>query len=257
MSVIDQAEEYLRFIDSTDRIKCLKVFSILKGQFGDSGFGLANDWASQAHNHDPKWVNDNWRSAESSLFGFPVLHLMGKDGGLDSPYRIVNTVKPVQCTSNSGQKIRYANSIWAHANTDDEYVGLHPYSVKKEINWAAGAGRGTISGSRIGENSDCLIIPIYDLQTDSLQGVQCINPEGIKQSFGCVKGGALILGNNLRHDATWAMAEGWASAVSCVHWLGYDCAVCSFGKNRFDEVFHLTSKRFAPTKIQVMGETDD
>ena len=253
----DQAENYLRFINSNDRINCLKVFSILKREFGDNGFELANRWAGTTNNYCPRWVKENWRSANDSLFGFPVLHLMARDGGFIAPRQVITKHCPAPNVSNCHDKIRYANSIWARANTDDEHVGLHPYAIAKEIHWAAGAGRGSVSGRLIGENADCLLIPIYDLNTDSLQGVQCVNAKGVKQTFGRVKGGGLIFGNSLRLSGDWAVAEGWASTVACVHWHGFDCAVCSFGNSRFDEVYDLVSNRFSPKKIFMMGENDD
>ena len=260
MQHLKQVDEYLRFIDNTDRVKCLKVFSALKNEYGDSGFELAHEFASNAHNYDFNWVKNNWRCADSSMFGIGMLHAMAKDGGLISqdfePKKPKTSLPKIQ-SHTEPDRIRYANAIWCRSNTDDDYVGSHAYSVAKEISWAAGAGRATLSGSIVGENADCLVVPIYNFMTELLQGVQCINAEGKKQSFGKVKEGGLIIGNNLRQDKVWAIAEGWASTVACVHWHRFDCAICSFGKSRFDEVFDLVDKRFSPIEIKMMVERDD
>ena len=260
MRHLKKVDEYLRYIDNTDRISCLKVFSAIKNEYGDSGFQLAHEFASKAHNYDFNWVKSNWQSADSSMFGIGILHVMAMDGGFTS-----EVFEPKKKKENSPKvqpytekdRIAYARSIWRRSNTNDDCVGSHAYSIAKEINWAAGAGRATLNGSILGRNADCLVVPVYNLMTDLLQSVHCINAEGKKQNFGPVRGGGLIIGNSLRQNSNWAVAEGWASTVACVHWHGFDCAVCSFGNSRFDEVYDLVSNRFSPKKIFMMGENDD
>ena len=257
MNIENQIRSYLPYIDATDRIRCLKVFGIIKSELGDAGYALADEFAQSAHNYDHQWVRANFKSAKE-IYGVGLLHLLARDNGYSlsvvSPVRRKNViVKP----SKSSNTIRYANAIWSRATTDDAIVADHPYAVQKDITWAAGAARGKATGSKIGEDSDCLIVPIYSLEDDTLQGVQCINPIGKKQNFGPVKGGGLILGNTLRKDEIWAIGEGWADAVSLIEWHGYDCAICSFGEGRMDEVFDLVARRFNPLEIDIYRDGDD
>ena len=62
--------------------------------------------------------------------------------------------------------------------TDDQVVAEHPYAMAKEIAWAAGAGRGLVSGSRIGQQEDCLVVPIRNIKTNRVQAVEVINCQG-------------------------------------------------------------------------------
>jgi hypothetical protein len=253
-----QINEMLSYLDCEDRITCLKVASALKNEFGDAGYPTFHSFCMNANNYEQLWVESNWKSADPAKATIALLaYLAGLNGGVVQVLPCSERTTLKVSSPDDRAKIDYARSIWRRANTDDEHVGLHPYAIAKEIHWAAGAGRGSVSGRLIGENADCLIIPIYDLNTDSLQGVQCVNAKGVKQTFGRAKGGGLIFGNSLRLNGDWAVAEGWASTVACVHWHGFDCAVCSFGNSRFDEVYDLVSNRFSPKQIFMMVENDD
>ena len=102
------------------------------------------------------------------------------------------TVQPFRRVSNTAA---YAKRLYLAALGEDSIVAAHPYPKSKGIDWAAGAGRGTASGSRIGKMADCIVIPIRNIKTDKVQGVECINANGKKQAFGQKSEGALILGN--------------------------------------------------------------
>ena len=250
-------ETYLPFIDASVTYNCLKVFSAIKSELGDSGFAIAKSWAASAHNYDARWVRDNFRWAKP-IYGLGLLYKMATDEGSRGSGTTKELAESITAPAiDSEERMGYAKSIWARVNKDDDFVAEHPYALAKEISWAAGAGRCTVSGSLIGKHSDCLVVPVYGLLSDAVQGVQCINSAGKKQSFGALKGGALILGNSLRHDQTWAIAEGWASTVACVYWLKFDCAICSFGKNRYNEVTDLVVRRFSPLAIKRFRECDD
>lgn len=153
----------------------------------------------------------------------------------------------------------YALSLWDAASRDDDVVGAHPYARKKGIAWAGGAGRGTASGSLIGRNADCLIIPIRTSATGDIQGVQAINSDGAKQTFGKVFGGCLALGNTLDKSLPWFVAEGWASAVSAAfhHHAGNAVAAVAFGKHNLEKTADILAREFAPDCITILGERDD
>lgn len=130
----------------------------------------------------------------------------------------------------------YALTLWrgcSHAESYDAAVASHPYAIKKRITHAAGARRGVASGRLIGRDADCLLIPQRTLQGE-LVGVECINPEGIKQTFG--NKGILILGNDLDVTIPMLVLEGWASAVKWLDSRKWNaCAVASFGKGSADK----------------------
>tara|TARA_B110000503_G_scaffold140811_1_gene232674 strand:- start:603 stop:1394 length:792 start_codon:yes stop_codon:yes gene_type:complete len=132
----------------------------------------------------------------------------------------------------------YAEELWSAADSDDSRVTDHPYCVRKGIEWACGAGRGRASGRLVGQGADCVIVPQRTLQK-ALTGVECINSEGIKQSFG--KKGVLVLGNTLDKSLPIYIVEGWADGVATWNYFGNVVVVVVFGIGRQDklaEVLH-------------------
>ncbi len=152
----------------------------------------------------------------------------------------------------------YGLQLWLAADSSDLVVSAHQYVIDKGIDWAAGAARGKASGRLIGKNADCLIVPIRNVQTNRFQGVQCINSEAVKQSFGSVSGGALILGNTLDKTIPWYVCEGWASTVSTVfhHLHGNGVCACSFGKSLQRPVAELIAEFHDPKEVIILEEDD-
>jgi len=183
-----------------------------------------------------------------------VIHLAHKNG-YRRPRANKQLSAPIQIKTNTEA---YALRIWLEANCDDSYVALHPYARKKGIDWAAGGARGNASGSVIGKNTDCLIVPIRNIQTNKVQGVQCINLEGGKQTFGSVSEGSLILGNTLNKSFPWYICEGWASAVSMVfhHLKGNGVCATSFGKSNLEKTAKVIAEVYEPEEIIILREDD-
>ena len=146
--------------------------------------------------------------------------------------------------------------LWLAGRTDDATVGAHPYAVREGITWAAGAGRGLASGKVIGQDADCLLVPIRTDGTGKVQAVQCINAHGAKQIFGQVSGGCLVLGNTLDRHIPWYVAEGWASAVSVVFRRSRGSAVCAvaFTKSHLIATAEILERVFNPPEIVVLRE---
>ena len=107
----------------------------------------------------------------------------------------------------------------------------HPYCVRKGIQWACGAGRGSASGKLIGNGADCVIVPQRTL-TGVFTGAECINPEGVKQSFG--KKGVLTLGNTLDKTLPVYVVEGWADGAAAWRYYGNVVVLVTFGKGKQD-----------------------
>jgi putative DNA primase/helicase len=114
------------------------------------------------------------------------------------------------------------------------------------------------SGRVIGKEADCLIIPIRDIQTNKVQGCQCINRNGDKQTFGPMSGGGLLLGNTLDLTLPWYVVEGWASAYSMVfhHHRGNAVCACAFGKSSLERVAQNIAEHHQPDEITILREVD-
>jgi putative DNA primase/helicase len=154
----------------------------------------------------------------------------------------------------------YALELWLNARRrrTDADIPSHPYAIKKGIESAGGAGRAKASGRIIGRDTDCLVVPICDIQTEKVQGVQCINTEGAKQTFGSVSSGGLLLGNILDKRLPWYVAEGWASAYSMVfhHHRGNAVCAVSFGKSKQEKLAKAMADKYAPDSITILEEDD-
>lgn len=167
------------------------------------------------------------------------------------------TARPVQ-RQKAPDTRRYALERWLAADWSDDAVGSHPYAIKKGIHWAAGAARGRVSGRLVGKDADCIIVPVRDLTTGRVMGIQAINGDGVKQSFGSVGNHGLILGNTLDLRIPWYVCEGWASAVSMVfhHQHGNGVAAVAFGKSNMDAIAQRIAEVFAPDEVIILREVD-
>jgi phage/plasmid primase-like uncharacterized protein len=150
----------------------------------------------------------------------------------------------------------YARELWLRANKAGAIVADHPYAIRKGIGWAAGAGRAMASGSVIGKNSDCLVVPIRTM-AGKLLAVQCINAAGDKQTFGGMgEDGCLLLGNTLDNSIPWIVCEGWADGVSFVFHVnrGNAVAAVAFGIKRMPRVAEALAERFRPAEIVIVED---
>ncbi len=149
----------------------------------------------------------------------------------------------------------YAGKLWDAAVRSDAHVGAHPYAASKGIDWAAGAGRGAVTGRVVGTDADCLLVPVRDIRTDAVVAVQAINAAGDKQTFGPVKGHAFVCGNTLNRRIPWYVCEGWADAVSLVfHRHGGNAAAFGCMGSHFDAVAQAVVEHFAPERLCIVGD---
>lgn len=150
----------------------------------------------------------------------------------------------------------YARELWLAA--DWRTVAAHPYAIAKGIDWPAGAARGFASGRVIGRNADCVIVPIRDIQTDKVVAVQCINPDGKKQTFGPLRDNGFVVGNTLDKSIRWFVCEGWADAVSLVfhHYEGNAAAFAACGKGGMDRLAERVAEVYAPNEIIILEDAE-
>ena len=252
--------QMLQPIPSHERETWIKVGMALKSELGDGGFSLFDEWSKEAHNYESKAAISTWRSFKGGAVSIGSLVRLAKEHGWRSnvaPRKIPSpkATKPPKSQPNTSA---YALRLWLAADCHDSTVAGHQYAKDKGIDWAAGAGRGKARGSIIETNADCIIVPIRTIETNKVQGVQCINTEGRKQTFGSVSGGALILGNTLDKSLPWYVAEGWATAVAMVfhHQNGNGVCAVSFGKTNQQNVAELIDKTLKPKEVIILKEQD-
>jgi hypothetical protein len=261
----DVVWQMLQSIPAYERDTWITAGMALKSEFSDYGFTLFDEWSKQAANYDSRAVSSVWRSFKGGNVSIGSLIHLAKENGWrsgevnQSPLPKPNKLPPTtQCSTYT-----YALQLWLAADSDDATVAGHQYAIDKGIDWAAGAARGQASGKIIGKNADCVIVPIRNIQTNKVQGVQCISAQCIngkwpKQTFGNVSGGALILGNTLDKTIPWYVCEGWASAVSMVfhHLHGNGVCACSFGKAMQRPVAEVIAEYHDPKEVIILEEDD-
>ena len=252
--------QMLQPIPSHERETWITVGMALKSELGDGGFSLFDEWSKSADNYNHKSVTTVWRSFKGGAVSIKSLVHLAKEHGwrnntIPSKRHTPKFTKPPKPRPNTNA---YGLRLWLAADCHDSTVAGHQYAKDKGIDWAAGAGRGVASGKIIGTNADCIIVPIRTIETNKIQGVQCINAQGRKQNFGSVSGGALILGNTLDKSLTWYVCEGWASAVSMVfhHQKGNGVCAASFGKTNMDKTANLIAQAHQPEEIIILREQD-
>jgi len=255
----------LTFVDSNERETWLRVGMAIKSEFGDNGFNVWDDWSRTGESYKAKDAQDVWKSFRGDGVTIATLIYEAKQNGwMRLPnYKVVDEItkaktppppKPME------PKVDYAKRLWIRA--DWTKVKSHPYSRRKKfnrgLNNSFGAARGFATGKIIGENADCIIVPIRNYRTNELQAVQCINAAGEKQTFGRLTGGSLILGNDLDPELSILVFEGWASTVAWVFFIekGNACAVCSFGKSNQERVGREMEEKYPGRHVVLMVEED-
>ena len=256
------ARQMLAHIPADDRETWLKMGMAVHSEFEDSGFAIWDEWSQGAGSYNSADALAVWRSFKPGPVTVASLIHLAKCNGW-SPQDAPMALPPIACTKpqpkpKTSSTAAYAAEIWLAASRDNDFVGTHPYAQKKGIDWAAGAARGAASGRVIGRQADCVIVPIRNTESDRVQGVQCINPDGAKQTFGHLAGGCLLLGSTLDKTCPWYVCEGWASAVSMVFHHHGGAAVCAaaFGKSQLDKVAQKVAEIHQPDEIIILREVD-
>jgi hypothetical protein len=255
------ARMLLQRIPADERGIWVKVGGILKDAFGSEGFSLWDDWSQSSDRYSARDAQVVWRSLGNNekRAGLGTLVFLARQSGwtagneLTTPPTAPRHPRPP--TRDTGA---YAATIWVRSQRGDSFVGTHRYSVSKGIGWAAGARRGYADGTVIGRDADCLLIPIRTEGVGKLQGVQAINSDGKKQTFGKITGGTLLIGNSYDLGLPWYVTEGWASAVSVVFHHHNGAAVCgvAFGKQNLISTAEMLARIFAPPEVVVLQEQD-
>ncbi len=246
----------LNVIPADDRGTWIKIGMAIKSELGADGFSLWDEWSQSACNYTERAARDVWRSfKDGSIKIASLFHIANQNGwnALKSPQKPKPKPRAAPTPLKQSTSI-YARELWLKSNWED--VASHPYALDKGIGWHAGAARGEASGRVIGKNADCIIVPIRDLTSDKVTAVQCINPDGAKQTFGSISGNGFICGNTLDRTLRWFVVEGWADAVSMVfhHCQGNAVALAACGRGSMNRLAERVVEIFAPNDLIVLED---
>ena len=253
-----EIEHALSFIPAEDRDTWLKMAMAVKSELGEDGFELWNDWSQSDDSYNERDAEDVWESLDEEggiTIGSLIFEAKNHGWKQASTPISLNTPKKKSPPPQSSTGI-YARKL--RSESDWISVPDHPYAKDKGIRWPAGVLRGIASGNAIGENSDCIIVPIRKIATMEVVAVQCINEKGHKQTFGPVSGNVFFSGNTFDKSTRWFVVEGWADAVSMVHHHYDDNAVAfaAFGKGNMGRLSDEIVKVFSPDTVVIVEDSE-
>lgn len=185
----------------------------------------------------------------------------GLRSGLSAPLHPAHAAGPrIQqrrtppATSEERARILGARRTWADACPDDVLVAAHPYSSRKNIEHAFGARRGEAYVSQLKRREDVLVVPVRELPSWRVVGVQLIAPDGTKESRGLLRTGCCPLGNTEDAKAELFVVEGWATGHAFLNAYPRCAVAIAFGAGRLDSVARLCDEHLAPRTITIARE---
>lgn len=257
----DEIRDLLRWISpDCEREQWFHVLAATKAAGGDAARAIADEWSQGSDRYQAAAFRDTWASIrEGGGIGPGTLVHLAREAGYrpDGPPAARPPLRPSERPPRApleSRTLHLARELWTRADRADAAVAAHPYAIRKTIGHAAGAGRAIASGRVVGQNADCIVVPLRTLGGE-LVGVEIINAAGAKQTFG--RKGVLILGSDLDPTLPTFVVEGWATAVHTLNAYAWNaCAVFAGGKGRLDQVARDLDRRYPDREIIVCREAD-
>lgn len=242
-----------------EREQWWRVLAAIKAALGNAGRDIADEWSRGSDRYRAADFRTTWDSTGEIGIGPGTLFFLAREAGYrpEGPPPARPPLRPAERPQRAQPESRtqhLARELWARADRADAAVAAHPYAVRKKIGHAAGAGRAAASGRVVGQHADCIVVPLRTLDAE-LVGVEIINAEGAKQTFG--RKGVLVLGNDLDPMLPTLVVEGWATAVHTLNAYDWNaCAVFAGGKGRLHQVAAELERRHPDREIIVCKEAD-
>ncbi len=253
-----EIKQALSFIPAEDRDMWVRMASAIKSELGDDGYELWDDWSQSAYNYNERDARDVWQSINrDGGISIGSLIFEAKNHGWERTSTPVSLNIPKKHPPTPQPSTQaYAKSLWLAS--ESKSVTDHPYAKAKGINCNGGVKRGIATGKIIGNEADCIIVPIREFATGKVMGVQCINSDGDKQTFGSLSGNGFFCGDTLDKSVRWFVVEGWADAVSMVyhHYDGNAVAFAALGKGNMARLAEEIVNVFAPETVVIVEDSE-
>ncbi len=153
----------------------------------------------------------------------------------------------------------HAIKIWLESKNNQLDPAAHPYALKKQMTDGMHCRRSIVNGSVVGQGADCLLVPQYNLDIDErlIIGVECINPEGKKQTFGGK--GIVQFGNEDDRYIPIHVCEGYATAYTLWRYLPTPSLVYAvFGKHRMTQFkWHCDCRKLLHDRVVIHHEVNN
>jgi len=249
------------------RPEWVRYLMAIKAVMGEEGRELAEAWSAKSDKFNDRDFDSTWRSikAAGGITGATVFKearrfgwAPSKDETDDPPATTKPPVIPVQKPIYTTFPL--ALQFWAEAmhNEDpslsrNEHVARHSYAIRKKVEWAAGALRGLATGSVVGYQADCILIPQWTYPKKHFCGLECINVAGKKQTFG--KKGLVTLRDDRDEGLPRWVCEGWATGAHLFK-LSHCVVYISGSKGMLKKTYAAVKARHPKSFIKIAGEVD-
>ena len=207
----DRIQSALFAIPASDRETWYKMASAIKSELGEEGFELWNCWSAQDATYKPRDAQATWKTAKQ--VGGPTLGSLfhiAKEYGWQGDATIQRDPKQAARMAEQqrqAQRERQQKAVLAAKTSEallrDAEYDYHPYLASKGFP----EQKGLVNGEE-------LLIPVRHFQTEKLQTVQRITPDGGKKFVhgGIAGDGVFRLGDKKARER-W-FVEGFATALS-------------------------------------------
>lgn len=266
MAQIDQIEQALSYIDSTDRDTWVSVGNALKGELGSNALDIWLNWSENAANFNRKAALSTWKSIKKLVVPIGYVFKLAIQNGYQPDKSAYKPENPQEKAAKKAEHERLAkqaeadahqNAAQARANSMAVWQqsmpdGTSEYLTRKQLAGEVGVHRFTDKGA--------IVIPMihYDKpRQDAFAGLQTILPDGTKLfPKGVAKSGSSCrLGE--QNDILMAVCEGYATGMSIRIALGADVPVyVAFDAGNMVKVAHILRTLYPKPHLLVCADND-
>jgi putative DNA primase/helicase len=222
---IDKAAGALSFVPPHDRELWVRMGMAIKSEFAEDGFDAWDSWSQGAESYDAKSAKAVWRSisAAGKIGIGSLFHEAGANGWRDSGEQPASLTEQAQAERRRARAARDAATVAEEARKQRAYRAAAEAS-QKVIEHCELKTHYYLNSKGLPDvvalvNDSTLIVPMRNLETNQLQGMQSIDwiPAERrwekKMAFGMrAKGSVLRLGNQRAKEAF--LCEGYATGLS-------------------------------------------
>ena len=222
---IDKAAGALSFVPPHDRDLWVRMGMAIKSEFAEDGFDTWDSWSQGAESYNEKSARSVWRSinAAGKLGIGSLFHEAAANGWRDSGEQPAPLTEQAQAEKRRARAARDAATVAEEARKQRSYRAAAEASQKVieqcELKTHYYLNSKGLPDAVALVNDSALIVPMRNLGTNQLQGMQSIDwiPAERrwekKMAFGMrAKGAVLRLGNQRAKEAF--LCEGYATGLS-------------------------------------------
>jgi putative DNA primase/helicase len=266
MAQIDQIEQALSYIDSTDRETWVSVGNALKGELGSNALDIWLNWSEGAASFNRKAALSTWKSIKKLVVPIGYVFKLAIQNGYQPDKSAYKPQNPQEKAAKQAERDRAAKRAEQEASQSAEQArikslvtwkramlgGSSEYLMRKQLDSEIGAHRYLDHGS--------IVVPMirYDFTRDqAFVGLQTIKSDGTK----LFPAGVAKSGSSCRvgepSDTLICVCEGYATGLSIRIAMNYLVPVyVAFDAGNMVKVAHMLRDIYPNPHILVCADND-